>query len=360
MTVTAPRPANDSPAAPRPAGALRHLIGRRHRRRPVSGVPLTRLLLWEASGALTAAAALGSGPVRGGALLAALVLGVTVTVRPRWRRLCELLGAPLRHRGRPGGARPAGPLAPLRELLPELEVHRAEGRGRGRLGAVHDGRAWVCLIAVERGAGRRLPLRGLGGLLRLDGVALESVQLLVHGVTAPGGADAASGLCATAYRQLNTEPLPLLRQTWVALRLGGAPGPGDLASRGCDEPGALRALRRAASAAVTVLERAGFGARVLDAAEATEALAEAAGLPPCRRGPTRRAVRRPRTRGPVTRPRPPRAATATRAGSGSPRGPPGPRASPSPGTGCGPRACAMSRTASRNPAGPDSPRCWSC
>ncbi|WP_197363988.1 type VII secretion protein EccE, partial [Streptomyces clavuligerus] len=176
---------------------------------------------------------------------------------------------------------PAPPLGPvhlqLRQQLPQ--------RGRGRLGAVHDGRAWVCLIAVERGAGRRLPLRGLGGLLRLDGVALESVQLLVHGVTAPGGADAASGLCATAYRQLNTEPLPLLRQTWVALRLGGAPGPGDLASRGCDEPGALRALRRAASAAVTVLERAGFGARVLDAAEATEALAEAAGLPPVPEGP---------------------------------------------------------------------------
>ncbi|MER6913305.1 type VII secretion protein EccE [Streptomyces sp. NPDC000594] len=292
MTVTVRHPANDTPDAPPPAAAPRP----RDPGAPLLGVPLAHLVAWEVTGTLAAVAVLGPDPARAPALLGAALLGALTTVRLRRRWLYAWLAARLRlwARSRAGGTAPGGPLAPLRTLLPGLTVRRAEGRSRTPLGLVHDGRAWVCLVAVDPGDARpdsgepggqapppapEPPLRELSGLLRLDDLALDSVQLLVHTVTAPAGADAASPLCATAHRQLNPAAVPLLRQLWVALRLDGTACPEAVRVRGGGEPGVRRVLRRGALAAVAVLERAGFPARVLDEAEAAHALAEAAGLP---------------------------------------------------------------------------------
>ncbi|MER5767839.1 type VII secretion protein EccE [Streptomyces sp. NPDC001985] len=247
------------------------------------------MTVWGAAAAL-AAVGVAAPPLPGAASLAAaaLLTGVT-TVRLGGRSLADRAAARLLlwARGRAPGTSPSGPAAALRPLLPRLSVRRAEGRSRTRLGIVHDGRAWVSLVAVESGPGpgdgggpRELPLRELGDLLHLDDICYDSVQLLVHSVGAPDGPDGAGELCAGAYRQLNTGSAPVLRQIWVAVRLDEAGCAAAIAARGGGEPGIRRVLRRGVLAAVAVLADAGWRARVLDEEEAAGALAEAAGAPP--------------------------------------------------------------------------------
>ncbi|MER6999311.1 type VII secretion protein EccE [Streptomyces sp. NPDC000410] len=275
----------------------------RGRSKPPLGVGLGHLVAWEAVVALVAVGLLGPLGLRPVALALAVPLFAATAVRVQQRWLYDWLLTRMRFRSRRrvrGGAA-ANRLAPLRTVLPELSVARAEGRSRVRLGIVHDGAAWVALVAIEPsdwnasasastagsafapapgdGSGPAvLPAAVLGSLLQVDDIAYDSVQILIQNVTAPAGDEAASPLAAAAYQELNADSTPLRQNVWVALRLDEAACPEAVAARGGGEPGIRRALRRGAVRAVALLEDAGLRARILDEDEATEALAAAAGL----------------------------------------------------------------------------------
>ncbi|MGW2561401.1 type VII secretion protein EccE [Streptomyces sp. NPDC001514] len=255
----------------------------RGRSKPLLGVGLGHLIAWEAIAALTAVAVLGPVGLRPAVLALAVPLFAATVLRVQQRWLYDWVLTRMRFRSRRKvrGGGETSPLAPLRSVLPELSVARAEGRSRTPLGIVHDGAAWVVLVAVEpsdQDAGAALLPAAFGSLLRVDDIAYASVQIVVHNVTAPAGDEAASPLAAAAYQELNRDLTPLRQNVWVALRLDEAACPEAVAARGGGEPGIRRALRRGAVRTVALLDDAGLRARVLDEEEAAEALAAAAGL----------------------------------------------------------------------------------
>ncbi|MFD3999035.1 type VII secretion protein EccE [Streptomyces sp. NPDC058548] len=264
--------------------------------KPVLGVRLAQLVAWELAAVLLVFGSLTTGPARIPALAAGalLITGTAVRLQRRW--LYDWLLTRLRFvsRRRVSTRQDTTLLAPLRTVLPDLSVSRAEGRSRIRLGVVHDGEAWVSLVAVERGedltaapGGGPLPVARLRELLRLDDIVFESVQILVQNVTAPSGADAAAELCERSYQELNTEHIALTQNAWVALRLDAAACPEAVAARGGGAAGIRRTLRRGVIRAVGLLEEEGWQARVLDEVEAAEALAASAGLRAPAQGETR-------------------------------------------------------------------------
>lgn len=184
-------------------------------------------------------------------------------------------------------------LAPLRELLPDLDVLTTEGRAGGQLGIVQDGQAWVALVAVNSddellpvpAAPVRLPVRNLADVLTVDDIALSAVQLLVHTVPAPSGLLAGRIGSATSYQQLSAGKVPAAQLAWVALRLDPALCQDAVTARGGGIDGVHRALRRCVARTVEVLESAGVRSRGMDAEEVRSALAASAGVAP-RRNPS--------------------------------------------------------------------------
>lgn len=180
-------------------------------------------------------------------------------------------------------------LVPLRELLPELDVLAAEGRGGEQLGIVQDGQAWVAVVGVHadddlllstRPAGVRLPVRSLADVLAVDDVRLAAVQVLMHTVPAPSGLLGGRLGTATSYEQLSAWKVPAAQLVWVALRLDPTLCPDAVAARGGGLDGIYRALRRCVARTVEVLDAAGVRARGLDAEEVRAALALSAGVSP--------------------------------------------------------------------------------
>ncbi|MFC4499487.1 MULTISPECIES: hypothetical protein [Streptomyces] len=123
--------------------------------RPLLGVRLGHLIVWEAAALLLAAGLTAPDPVGVPALAGAGLLLVATVARVRRRWLYDWVLTRLRHLGRRRPRRrgragqEAGPLGPLRGLLPSLSVSRAGGRSRIRMGVVHDGRAWIALVGVD-------------------------------------------------------------------------------------------------------------------------------------------------------------------------------------------------------------------
>ncbi|MER5884184.1 type VII secretion protein EccE [Streptomyces sp. NPDC001941] len=255
--------------------------------RPVLGIRPGHLVAWELAAMLLAYGLLSPSPPGYAALFTGAVVLLCTTLRVQRRWLYDWLLTRLRYwtRRRTRAVRDTTLLSPLTTLLPDISVSRAEGRSRIRLGVVHDGRAWVALVAVERGDtatgqadGGALPLARLGALVHMDDIRFESVQVLVQSVTAPTGKDAASPLCPMAYQELNADRTPLTQSAWVVVRLDAASCPEAVQARGGGEAGIRRALRRGVVRAVGVLEDEGWQARVLDETEAAETLAATAGL----------------------------------------------------------------------------------
>ncbi|MGW3690456.1 type VII secretion protein EccE [Streptomyces sp. NPDC005125] len=256
--------------------------------RPVLGIRVGHLVAWELAAMLLVFGSISQSLARYPALIICgiLLAGTVLRVQRRW--LYDWLLTRLRFwvRRRAHGTPDTNALlAPLRSLLPELRTSRAEGRSRIRMGVIHDGHAWIALVAVERGDslagqsdGGPLPMAPLSELLTIDDIRFESVQVLVQSVTAPSGPDAASELCPASYQELNPDRTPLTQSAWIALRLDATSCPEAIAVRGGGEAGIRRALRRGVGRAVGVLEDAGWQARVLDETEAAETLAAAAGL----------------------------------------------------------------------------------
>ncbi|MFE7810259.1 type VII secretion protein EccE [Streptomyces sp. NPDC057430] len=255
--------------------------------KPILGVRTSQLVAWELAATLIVFGILSAGPAKVPALALGGLLVATTAIRVQRRWLYHWLLTRLRFwaRGRTRHDQDASALAGPRTLLPELTVSRAEGRSRVRLGVVHDGRAWVSMVAVERAGvlttaddGGLLPVGRLKELLRFDDIVFESVQALVQNVTAPSGSDAAADVCPLSYQELNKERVALTQSAWIVLRLDAAACPEAVAARGGGAAGIRRILRRGVNSAVRVLEEEGWQARILDEAEAAEALASTAGV----------------------------------------------------------------------------------
>ncbi|MER5779000.1 type VII secretion protein EccE [Streptomyces sp. NPDC002039] len=219
----------------------------------------------------------------------ALVLVLLAVVRRRRRSLPEWLAGSLALRARRGRAAafavPAGTepgLAPLVEADPALRTLTFGDRDRRPVGMVGDGTFLTAVVQVDtdatalrpdRGA-RPLPLGLVRDILEVDGIRLESAQLVQHTQPAPAPHLPARSMAALNYAPLQARTgTPAVRLTWVALKLDPELCPEAVTARGGGLGGAQRCLVRAADQLASRLTGAGFRATVLTEQELTGALA---------------------------------------------------------------------------------------
>ncbi|MFI9061181.1 type VII secretion protein EccE [Streptomyces sp. NPDC053429] len=219
----------------------------------------------------------------------ALVLVPLALVRRHQRSLPEWIGGvlALRTRRRRAAARsvPAGVepgLAPLVEAEPALRTLTFSDRDRRPVGMVGDGTFLTAVVQVDmdatalrpdRGA-RPLPLGLVRDVLEVDGIRLESAQLVQHTQPAPAPHLPPQAMATRNYAPLQaTTGTPAVRLTWIALKLDPELCPEAVTARGGGLGGAQRCLVRIADQLASRLTGAGFRAVVLTEQELTGALA---------------------------------------------------------------------------------------
>ncbi|MFE4637444.1 type VII secretion protein EccE [Streptomyces sp. NPDC056773] len=227
----------------------------------------------------------------------ALALVLLAVVRRHRRSLPEWIGGALALRARrrraaatavPAGTEPG--LAPLVEAEPALrtltfserERERERGRDRRPVGMVGDGTFLTAVVQVDMDAtalrpdrtARPLPLALVRDVLEVDGIRLESAQLVQHTQPAPAPHLPAQSMATRNYAPLQAQTgSPAVRLTWIALKLDPELCPDAVTARGGGLPGAQRCLVRVADQLASRLAGAGFRATVLTEQELTGALA---------------------------------------------------------------------------------------
>ncbi|WP_328927950.1 type VII secretion protein EccE [Streptomyces sp. NBC_00190] len=219
----------------------------------------------------------------------ALVLVVLAVVRRHQRSLPEWIGGALALRARrrraasltvPAGTEPG--LAPLVEADPALRTLTFSDRDRRPVGMIGDGTFLTAVVQVDtdatalrpdRGA-RPLPLGVVRDILEVDGIRLESAQLVQHTQPAPAPHLPAQSMATRNYAPLQARTgTPAVRLTWIALKLDPELCPEAVTARGGGLPGAQRCVVRVADQLASRLTGAGFTATVLTEQELTAALA---------------------------------------------------------------------------------------
>lgn len=270
-------------------GALRarmHL-GRAPAGRHLGPVPVTALVAWEV-GVVLALIGFGQGGVWRVAG-AAVVLGLVATTLVPWNGRVLWRWAPIwwSYRRRNAAARAVprdAALGPLREWLPELTLGSVPGRrGAPDSGVAFDGSAYVVVLGpdheelVPSSNPGAIPVDVLARVGEVEGVRLESVQLVVRSVAAPSPTVAAgAGALADSYHEVNPAGVPAQVAWWVALRLRPAEPDVGLAIDDLDgdHPEAVReGLRKAVGWATKVLSSSGLPCRALGEAELRDVLA---------------------------------------------------------------------------------------
>ncbi|MFE9428865.1 type VII secretion protein EccE [Kitasatospora sp. NPDC006697] len=259
---------------------------------------LQQLVLVEVAAALVAVGWTVGRMVAVGAAVPALVLLVFALVPVRGRTLAEALRVRSAQRARrreapgsvPPGTDPA--LAPALELDPALRTctHATEADlGGGRpvrreTGMVGDGTFLTSVLLVQAKdqplrparTALPLPLDLVCSALRVDDIAMESVQVVQHSQPAPAPHLPDQSLATRAYLQLPEGPTtPALRLTWIALKLDPERAATAVLARGGGEEGARKALQRVTDQLAGRLNSAGFSATVLDERELIAALSTA-------------------------------------------------------------------------------------
>ncbi|MFJ8014780.1 type VII secretion protein EccE [Streptomyces sp. NPDC096339] len=219
----------------------------------------------------------------------ALALVVLAVVRRRRRSLPEWLGGALALRARkrrsaalavPAGTEPG--LAPLVEADPALRTLTFSDRDRRPVGMVGDGTFLTAVVQVDTDATalrpdrseRPLPLGLVRDILEVDGIRLESAQLVQHTQSAPAPHLPAQSMATRNYAPLQARAgTPAVRLTWIALKLDPELCPEAVTARGGGQAGAQRCVVRAADQLASRLTGAGFKATVLTEQELTAALA---------------------------------------------------------------------------------------
>ncbi|WP_308294666.1 type VII secretion protein EccE [Streptomyces sp. JJ66] len=215
----------------------------------------------------------------------------------RWggRPLPEWLGGALALRRRRRAAAPvlerdvSAGLVPVVECAPRLRCHEYAHRDGRRIGVVGDETFLTAVVRVERrdaalrgGRGEHpLPLGPVYDALEVDGIRLESAQVVQHTQPAPAPTLPPQAVAALSYGPLQRETgVPAARLTWVALKLDPERCREAVDARGGGVDGAQRALARVADQVASRLTGAGFRTTVLTEDELVAALATSAAADP--------------------------------------------------------------------------------
>ncbi|MEU1519694.1 type VII secretion protein EccE [Streptomyces sp. NPDC005811] len=183
----------------------------------------------------------------------------------------------------PPGTEPG--FGPALKCDPSLRTYEYGGRDRSPVGIVGDGTFVTAVLQVEADATalradrnrRPLPLNLVRDALDVDGIRLESAQIVLHTQPAPALHLPPQSVAVTNYAPLQEQTgAPAVRLTWIALKLDPEPCPEAVAARGGGFVGAQKCVVRAADHLVSRLTGAGFRSTVLAEEQLTTALATSA------------------------------------------------------------------------------------
>ncbi|MFF3330128.1 type VII secretion protein EccE [Streptomyces sp. NPDC002888] len=222
----------------------------------------------------------------------AVVLVLVAFVRRRGRSLPEWFGTAraLRARQRRAANSPIPPgtepgFAPAVECDPSLRTYTYASRDRRPIGIVGDGTFVTAVLQVEADATalraernrQPLPLALVHDALEVDGIRLESAQVVLHTQPAPALHLPQQSVAVSNYAPLQEQTgAPAVRITWIALKLDPELCPEAVAARGGGLVGAQKCVVRAADHLASRLTGAGFRVTVLDEEELTTAIATSA------------------------------------------------------------------------------------
>lgn len=267
-------------------------LGLRQRPGQTGSFRLQRLLLVElAAAVLLVGWAVGMAALIPAAVIA-LVLILLAFVRRRGRSLPEWLATARELRARqkraagtpiPPGTEPG--LVPAVECEPALRTYSYGARDRRPVGIVGDGTFVTAVLQVEADSTalraersrQPLPLGLVRDALEVDGIRLESAQIVLHTQPAPALHLPQQSVAVANYLPLQEQTgTPAVRITWIALKLDPELCTEAVAARGGGLTGAQKCVVRAADHLASRLTGAGFRARVLDEEELVAALATSA------------------------------------------------------------------------------------
>ncbi|UXY30289.1 type VII secretion protein EccE [Streptomyces sp. HUAS TT20] len=183
----------------------------------------------------------------------------------------------------PPGTEPA--LVPALECDPALRTYTYGARDRRSVGIVGDGTFVTAVLQVEADATalraersrRPLPLGLVRDALEVDGIRLESAQIVLHTQPAPALHLPQQSVAVANYLPLQEQTgAPAVRITWIALKLDPELCAEAVAARGGGLLGAQKCVVRTADHLASRLTGAGFRATVLDEEELIAALATSA------------------------------------------------------------------------------------
>ncbi|MEV5976760.1 type VII secretion protein EccE [Streptomyces sp. NPDC052114] len=230
------------------------------------------------------------------ALLVSTPLLLLAVVRRRGRSLPDWLGTAraLRARQRRAANTAVRPgtepgLAPAVECDPALRTYAYGDRDRRSVGIVGDGTFVTVVLQVESEATslradrrqRPLPLRLVADALEVDGIRLESAQVVLHTQPAPALHLPQDSIAVGNYAPLQAQTgAPSVRITWIALKLDPELCPEAVTARGGGLLGAQKCVVRIADQLASRLTGAGFRVTVLDEEELASAIATSAGANP--------------------------------------------------------------------------------
>ncbi|MFI6947936.1 type VII secretion protein EccE [Streptomyces sp. NPDC050422] len=250
---------------------------------------LHQLVLFEIAGALLLCAWVVDPLLLAPASVPAALLVVFAVVRRRRRSLPALLHAVLALRARHRRAASTGPgagtepgIAPVAECEPALRTHSFGGRDRRPVGMIGDGTYLTAVLRIDADgtalrqdrSARPLPLALVRDALDVDGIRLESAQIVQHTQPAPAPRLPAQSVAARNYAPLQAGTgSPAVRITWIALKLAPELCPEAVRARGGGLAGAQKCLVRAADQLAGRLTGAGLSATVLTEQELAAAIA---------------------------------------------------------------------------------------
>ncbi|MDF6045243.1 type VII secretion protein EccE [Streptomyces sp. JH14] len=206
-------------------------------------------------------------------------LGTVVALRARTRRAASMV--------LPAGTEPG--IAPAVECDPALRTYSFSDRDRRPVGMIGDGTFLTAVLQIESDAtalrqdrsAQPLPLTLVRDVLDVDGIRLESAQIVQHTQPAPAPHLPPQSVAARNYAPLQARTgSPAVRITWIALKLDPELCPEAVQARGGGLAGAQKCLVRTADQLASRLTGAGFRATVLTEQELTSAVATSACVSP--------------------------------------------------------------------------------
>ncbi|MCS0605966.1 type VII secretion protein EccE [Streptomyces sp. LP11] len=267
-------------------------LGLRSRPGQAGSFRLQRLALVElAAAVLLVGWALGMMAMAPAAVVA-VALVLLAFVRRRGRSLPEWIATARELRARrkraastriPPGTEPG--LVPAVECEPALRTYSYAARDRRPVGVVGDGTFLTAVLQVEADATalraersrQPLPLGLVRDALEVDGIRLESAQVVLHTQPAPALHLPQQSVAVANYLPLQEQTgAPAVRITWIALKLDPELCAEAVAARGGGLTGAQKCVVRSADHLASRLTGAGFRARLLDEEELIAALATSA------------------------------------------------------------------------------------